>query len=66
MFHESMMSGTSTWAAEVTHISRFGFWMLPGEEALLRSFKQFPWFKQAKVGHPNPNHPDLHSLAVDR
>ena len=65
------MPGTITSAAEVTHISRFGFWMLVGEEELLLSFEQFPWFKQATVEQithverPTPNHLYWPSLDVD-
>lgn len=65
------MHGTITSAAEVTNISRHGFWMLLGEEELLLSFEQFPWFKQATVDQitnvqrPTPNHLYWPSLDVD-
>jgi hypothetical protein len=36
------MHGTITSAAEVTNISRHGFWMLLGDEELLLSYEQFP------------------------
>jgi hypothetical protein len=65
------MPGTITSAAEVTNISRHGFWMLLGEEELLLSFEQFPWFKQAtveqitNVERPTPDHLYWPSLDVD-
>jgi Protein of unknown function (DUF2442) len=65
------MPGTITSAAEVTNISRHGFWMLLGEEELLLSFEQFPWFKQATVDQitnverPTPDHLYWPSLDVD-
>jgi len=43
------MHGTSTSAAEVTNISRHGFWLLLGDEELLLPFEQFPWFRSATV-----------------
>lgn len=65
------MPGTSTLAAEVTHISPHGFWLLLGEEELLLPFAQFPWFKQATVEqithveHPMPDHLHWPSLDID-
>ncbi len=62
------MPGSVTSEAEVTNISRHGFWMLLGDEELLLSFEQFPWFKRASVEQivnverPTPDHlywPDL-------
>lgn len=43
------MLGSSTLAAEVTHVSRHGFWLLLGEEELLLPFDLFPWFRQATI-----------------
>jgi Protein of unknown function (DUF2442) len=67
--------GTNTLDAEVTNISRHGFWLLLGEEELFVSFSEFPWFKDApvskltKVERLQPHHlywPDLDiDLAVD-
>lgn len=57
------MPGATTLAAEVTHISPHGFWLLP--------FAQFPWFKQATVEqithveHPTPDHLHWPSLDID-
>ena len=43
------MHGTATSAAEVTHVSRHGFWLLLNNEELLVPFAEFPWFKQATI-----------------
>jgi len=43
------MPGTITSAAEVTHVSKHGFWLLLGSEELLVPFEQFPWFKKATI-----------------
>ena len=43
------MHGTITSAAEVTHVSKHGFWLLIGNEELLLPFEKFPWFKQAII-----------------
>ncbi|MDZ7857953.1 DUF2442 domain-containing protein [Sphaerotilus sp.] len=70
------MLGNTTLAAEVTHISRHGFWLLlDDDEELLLPFEQFPWFRQATVEQiihverPTANHlywPDLDvDLSVD-
>lgn len=62
------MPGIVTSAAEVTHISRHGFWILLGEEELLVPFEHFPWFRKATIDQisnvewPTPDHvywPDL-------
>ena len=65
------MPGIATSAAEVTHISRHGFWVLLGDEELLLPFEHFPWFKAAtveqisNVERPSPNHLYWPSLDVD-
>jgi len=65
------MLGTTTSAAEVTNISKHGFWLLLGEEELLLPFAQFPWFKSAtveqitEVERPSPEHLYWPSLDVD-
>ncbi len=43
------MLGTDTLGAEVTHVSKHGFWLLLGEEELLLPFSEFPWFRQATI-----------------
>jgi len=69
------MPGTGTSTAEVTNISKHGFWLLLDGRELFLSFDYFPWFKQAPVDsilsleRPAPQHlrwPDLDiDLAVD-
>ena len=43
------MHRTITLAAEVTHVSRHGFWLLLGDEELAMPFAEFPWFKKATI-----------------
>jgi uncharacterized protein DUF2442 len=52
----------------VTHCSRCGFWLLTAEGERFLWFENFPWFREAPVGHilnveePSPGHyywPDL-------
>jgi Protein of unknown function (DUF2442) len=43
------MPGTITSVAQVTHVSKHGFWLLLGSEELLVPFEQFPWFKKATI-----------------
>ena len=63
------MPGTITSVAEVTHVSKHGFWLLLGSEELLVPFKEFPWFKKAtieqlsEVEWPTENH--LHWPQLD-
>ena len=61
-------SGKNITAAEVTHISRHGIWLLAGEKEFFLSYEDFPWFKNASVEkilnvqEPHPGHfhwPDL-------
>ena len=42
--------GSNTSEAEVTNVSRQGFWLLLGEEELFVAFKNFPWFAEAPIG----------------
>ena len=61
--------------AEVTNISKHGFWLLLANEELFIPFKDFPWFKGASISEiirvewPHAHHlywPDLDiDLAVD-
>ncbi len=53
---------------EVTNVSVHGFWLLIRDRELFLPFAQFPWFKDAPIGHlvnvdlPQPHHlywPDL-------
>ena len=63
------MPGTITSVAEVTHVSKHGFWLLLGSEELLVPFEEFPWFKKAtieqlsEVEWPTENH--LHWPQLD-
>jgi hypothetical protein len=41
--------GKNTSDAEVTNISKHGFWVLVADEELFVPFKEFPWFKDASV-----------------
>lgn len=70
----SAQRGRST-SVEVTNVSGNGFWLLLDGNELFVSFKQFPWFRDASIGHlvnverPAGHHlhwPDLDvDLAVD-
>ena len=64
------MPGTIISAAEVTHVSKHGFWLLLDAEELLVPFEHFPWFKNATIAQlsdvqwPAPDHlywPQLHA-----
>jgi len=56
------MPGTIISAAEVTHVSKHGFWLLLDAEELLVPFEYFPWFKNATIAQlsdvqwPAPDH----------
>jgi hypothetical protein len=43
------MPGTAISAAEVTNISKHGFWMLVDDRELFLPFEDFPWFKQSTI-----------------
>ncbi|EXI83321.1 MAG: hypothetical protein AW10_00057 [Candidatus Accumulibacter appositus] len=43
------MPVTNTFAVEITHVSKNGFWLLLGDEKLLLPFFEFPWFRQATI-----------------
>ncbi len=65
------MPGAVTLEAEVTNISKHGFWVLLGDEELAVPFAQFPWFERATVGQladvqrPTANHLYWPQLDVD-
>lgn len=65
------MHGNAISAAEVTHVSRHGFWLLLGNEELLVRFDDFPWFRRATiealthVEWPGPDHLYWPQLDVD-
>ena len=64
----SQALGKHTSQTEVTHVSSHGLWLLAGDQEYFLAFEDFPWFKDAPVGHvvhveePSPGHfywPDL-------
>lgn len=67
----SVAPGPSTSAAEVTNVSRHGFWLLLGQEELFVPFSDFPWFASAPIGDlvnvewPSPEHLYWPALDVD-
>ena len=72
---KSTKPGKNTSEAEITNISKHGFWILLGEEEMFVAFSEFPWFKDAPVAkilnveRVQPHHlywPDLDvDLAVE-
>ena len=65
------MPGTNTSTAEITNISPHGFWVLLGDEELLLSFENFPWFRKATIEQiadvqwPAPDHLYWPQLDID-
>ena len=43
------MPGSNILEAEVTNISRHGFWIYLGGQELFLPFEDFPWFRRASV-----------------
>jgi hypothetical protein len=43
------MPGTTTFAAEVTNVSRHCLWILVDEEELVLPYSDFPWFKGGTI-----------------
>ena len=57
------MPGSAISEAEVTNISRHGFWVFLGDRELFLPFEEFPWFKGAPVGAIlNVERPQAHHL----
>lgn len=55
--------GKRTSAVEVTNVSKHGFWLLIGTKERFLPFDQFPWFRDAPVGHLlNVQLPSAHHL----
>jgi hypothetical protein len=49
--------------AEVTNVSKHGFWLLLADEELFVPFKDFPWFKDASIAEiVRVEWPQLHHL----
>jgi len=65
------MLGTATLAAEVTHVSKNGLWVLLEDEELLLPFEHFPWFRKATIDQlshverPTANHLYWPELDID-
>ena len=65
------MHGEHSSDVEVTNISSHGFWLLVGGKELFLSYQDFPWFKDAPVGHiinveqPSPGHFRWPQLDID-
>lgn len=65
------MPGVVTSEVEVTNISRHGLWLLTPEGEHFLPFDDFPWFRDAPVGHilnvetPSPQHYHWPELDVD-
>ena len=65
------MHGEHSSDVEVTNISSHGFWLLVGGKELFLSYEDFPWFKDAPVGHiidveqPSPGHFRWPQLDID-
>ena len=57
------MPGSIILEAEVTNISRHGFWIFLGDKELFLPFDEFPWFRGAPVGAIlNVERPHAHHL----
>ena len=67
----SARPGRRTSAAEVTNVSRWGFWLLVGDRELFVAFELFPWFREVSIGNlidvtmPHPGHLYWPQLDVD-
>jgi len=60
---KSTKLGRRTSPAEVTNVSKHGFWLLIGDQERFVPFAQFPWFRTAPIGHLlNVELPSAHHL----
>ena len=65
------MPGASTLEAELTHVSKHGFWLLLGDEDLMLPVADFPWFRKATIDQlaavewPSPDHLYWPQLDID-
>lgn len=60
---KSAKLGKRTSAAEVTNVSKHGFWVLIGTKERFVPFEQFPWFRNAAIGQLlNVELPSAHHL----
>ena len=46
----SKTHGMSAEPVEVTHVSKFGVWLLAADKELFMSYEDFPWFKDVSIG----------------
>ncbi|MBI5441478.1 MAG: hypothetical protein HY900_09750 [Deltaproteobacteria bacterium] len=67
----SQAPGIDTFPAEVTNVSRHGFWLLAEGEELFLSFESFPWFLDVRLSdlfeieQPHPDHFRWPKLDID-
>ena len=60
---KSAKPGRRTSRVEVTNVSKHGFWLLIGAHERFVPFEQFPWFREAPIGHLlNVELPSAHHL----
>ena len=60
---KSAKPGKRTSSVEVTNVSKHGFWLLIAETERFVAFEQFPWFREAPIGHLlNVELPSAHHL----
>ena len=60
---KSAKLGKRTSVVEITNVSKHGFWLLIGTKERFLPFDQFPWFRDAPVGHLlNVQLPSAHHL----
>lgn len=60
---KSAKLGRRTSQVEVTNVSKHGFWLLLAGRERFVAFEQFPWFRNAPIGHlVNVKLPSAHHL----
>ena len=60
---KSAKLGKRTSDVEITNVSKHGFWLLIGDKERFVAFDQFPWFRDAPIGHVlNVELPSSHHL----
>ena len=60
---KSAKLGKRTSEVEITNVSKHGFWLLIGDKERFVAFEQFPWFRNAPIGHLlNVELPTAHHL----
>lgn len=48
---KSAKLGKRTSVVEITNVSKHGFWLLMKDKERFVAFDQFPWFRDAPIGH---------------